>query len=157
MNIQQLQMTYSNPQDRLILRINSQAGDEVCLFLTRKIVISFLDILTQSIQHSHNQQSTLNEAATPPQHTANNDKLPASDPPLLVEKITINTFENNLSTLIFFADNEKTTIRFNLNLQILHHLSDLLHKILPVAEWNITPINPTQVIPHEHKGKPSLH
>jgi hypothetical protein len=50
--------------------------------------------------------------------------------PILVEKITINTYENGNIVFIFESTHEKD-MRLNLNLQILHNLSDLLARVMP--------------------------
>lgn len=61
MNIHQMQISYSHQEDRLILRINSKENEEMRLFLTRRIVTSFWDILNQTIEHSLQQQPALND------------------------------------------------------------------------------------------------
>jgi tetratricopeptide (TPR) repeat protein len=65
------------------------------------------------------------------------DKFPMGEAPILVEKITINTYENGNIVFIFESTHEKD-MRLNLNLQILHNLSDLLARVMPITEWNIT-------------------
>ncbi|BAS68219.1 hypothetical protein [Bathymodiolus septemdierum thioautotrophic gill symbiont] len=52
MNIHQIQISYSDQEDRLLMSINSTENEEMRLFLTRRIVTSFLDILNQTISHS---------------------------------------------------------------------------------------------------------
>ncbi|RUA05091.1 MAG: hypothetical protein DSY43_05395 [Gammaproteobacteria bacterium] len=52
MNIHQIQMSYSSQEDRLVMSVNSAENEEIRLFLTRRIVTSFLDILNQTINHS---------------------------------------------------------------------------------------------------------
>lgn len=181
MNIHQLQITYSNQEDRLILRINSQERDEMRLFLTQRIMILFWDILIQSINH-YTQQQTLNNAKEPAvnlapkveeiqqqiQHqniidqsdykTPFNDgnKFPAGESPILVEKITINNLANNTSTLIF-SSGDGQNISLNLNQQLLHNLSNLIIKVIPSTNWDIGLMDKANALIPENRDKLALH
>jgi hypothetical protein len=182
MNIHQLQITYSAPEDRLILRINNKEEEEMRLFLTRKIVASFWDILAQSINHSNSQQPTLDDIkkpvvkATPEvqemqQQMTHQDiinqsdyetpfsdgnKFPLGEPPILVEKITINVFENKMTTLIFSSGNRQD-INLNLNQQSLHNLFDLITKVIPSTDWNIGLAGETNALISDAKNSLALH
>ena len=193
MNIHQMQMSYSAQEDRIILSINSKENEEMRLFLTRRIVMSFWDVLNRTIDHTLTNKPKLNDMqktpvapippnagkeATPQQmeqqmeqqiHHQNiisesdyktpfnkGDKFPIGEAPILVEKITINTYEDGNIVFVFESIHEKD-ISLNLNLQILHNLSDLLAKVMPVTEWNIGLMNKTNVMVHEEKSNASLH
>lgn len=67
MNIHQMQMSYLTQEDRLILSINSQDKEEFRLFLTRRIIISFWDILNRTITHSLSTHTTPDDLLTIPE------------------------------------------------------------------------------------------
>jgi hypothetical protein len=67
MNIHQMQMSYLTQEDRLILSINSQDKEEFRLFLTRRIIISFWDILNRTITHSLSAHATPDDLLTIPE------------------------------------------------------------------------------------------
>jgi hypothetical protein len=187
-----MQMSYSTQEDRIILSINSKENEEMRLFLTRRIVTSFWDILSKTIDHTLANKPKLNDMqktpiaapssagkeATPKQieqqmeqqiHHQNiinesdyetpfnkGEKFPMGEAPILVEKITINTYENGNIVFVFESIHGKD-ISLNLNSQILHNLSDLLIKVMPATEWNIGLMNKTNVMVHEEKSNASLH
>lgn len=181
MNIHQLQLTYSTQEDRLILRINSKENEEIRLFLTRRMLVSFWDILTQAVNHSISQK-TFDDIKNPAinstpevqkmkqqvQHqdivdksdykTPFNEgnKFPIGESPALIEKITINTLENTTTTLIFYSNNGQN-INLNLNQQLLHNLSDLIIKVIPSTDWNITLAGGINMLITEGKGNLALH
>ncbi|SMN15919.1 hypothetical protein CRYPD_802 [uncultured Candidatus Thioglobus sp.] len=188
-----MQLSYSSQEDRLILSINSKENEEMRLFLTRRIVTSFWDILNRTIDHTSTNKPKLNDMqkipVTPiPQNAGKevtpkqmeqqmeqqiyhqniisesdyktpfnkSDKFPMGEAPILVEKITINTYEDGNIMFVFKSIHGKD-ISLNLNLQILHNLSDLLTKVMPATEWNITLMSKTNVMVHEEKSNASLH
>jgi hypothetical protein len=66
-------------------------------------------------------------------------KFPMGEAPILIAKITINTYENNNTTLIFESDNGQN-INLNLDPQLLLNLSNLLTKVMSSTDWNISSI-----------------
>jgi hypothetical protein len=76
--------------------------------------------------------------------------------PILVEKITINAYKNNNTTLIFEGDNEQN-INLNLNPQLLLNLSNLLTKVMPSTDWNIGSIEKNNTLICENQNKLALH
>ncbi|CAB5495167.1 hypothetical protein THERMOT_256 [Bathymodiolus thermophilus thioautotrophic gill symbiont] len=186
MNIHQMQISYSNQEDRLILSINSKENEELRLFLTRRIVASFWEILNKTISHSLS-IATPNDILKPKdgqpesqkkqmeqkmeqqiQHQNiieksdyetpfnNGNKFPVGEAPILVEKITINVYENNNTALIFESNNGQN-INLNLNPQLLHNLSDLLIRVMPSTNWNIDLMSETNILIPDNQDKLALH
>jgi hypothetical protein len=50
MQIHQLQMSYSPEEDHIILRVVSSKSEEICLFLTRRLVNDFWTIFVSAMQ-----------------------------------------------------------------------------------------------------------
>ncbi|MDC9715397.1 MAG: hypothetical protein PSN36_06250 [Gammaproteobacteria bacterium] len=186
MNIHQMQLSYSNQEDRLILSINSKDNEEMRLFLTRRIVTSFWEILNKTIAHSLTSHPTPNDMVESESKElgqkqqmqqqmqqqihhqdiidksdydtpfSSGDKFPVGEAPILVEKITINAYEDS-NTALIFESNKGQNINLNLNPQLLHNLSDLLIRIIPSTNWNMGLIGETNVVISENKDKLSLH
>lgn len=51
MNIHQVNVSYAGEQDRLLLRINSQSGEEFRIWLTRRLTLQLLPVLDKSSQN----------------------------------------------------------------------------------------------------------
>ena len=51
MNIHQLSVTYEPDQDRILVQINTLAGEVLRVWLTRRLVINLLPLLTREIIH----------------------------------------------------------------------------------------------------------
>jgi hypothetical protein len=183
MNIYQMQISYLSQEDRLLLNINSKDNEELRLFLTRRIVISFWEILNKTISHSLSIQSMPDDILEAPesqkkqleqqmtqqiQHQDmieksdyetpfnNGNKFPMGEAPILVEKITINVYENNNTALIFESNNGKN-INLNLNPQLLLNLSNLLTKVIPSTDWNIGLTSEINTLICENQNKLALH
>ncbi|CAC9442824.1 hypothetical protein BSPLISOX_2952 [uncultured Gammaproteobacteria bacterium] len=186
MNIHQMQLSYSTQEDRIILRINSKENEEIRLFLTRRIVTSFWDILNRTIVHALTNQPKLHDMQKIPipQNTEkeatlkqmeqqiqyqdmiensshetpfnNGNKFPMGEAPILIAKITINTYENNNTTLIFESDNGQN-INLNLDPQLLLNLSNLLTKVMSSTDWNISSIEKNNALIYENQNKLALH
>ncbi len=192
MNIYQMQLSYLAQEDRIIMKVNSKKNEEVQLFLTRRIVIAFWNILNKTIDHTLSNKPKFNDMQQVPVESLSNTarkstpkqmkqeiqnqihhqdiinesdyetpfkeggSFPMEKVPILVEKITINTYDNSGIALIF-TSTQKSEISLNLNTQILHNLSDLLIKVLPATDWNIGLMDKTNVVIHEKKAGTALH
>ncbi|CAC9967588.1 hypothetical protein [uncultured Gammaproteobacteria bacterium] len=183
MNIHQMQISYSNQEDRLILSINSKDNEELRLFLTRRIVTSFWDILNKTISHSLSIQPTPDDMLELPESQKKQmeqkmaqqiqqqniieksdyetpfnkgDKFPMGEEPILVEKVTINVYENNNTALIFESNNGQN-INLNLTPQLLLNLSDLLIRIMPNTNWNINLKGDANMLTSDNQDELALH
>lgn len=179
--IHQIQVSYSSQEDRLIMNINSKNNEEIRLFLTQRIAVSFLDMLNQTINHSLNNQpdpvkplgkesnqnieqqmkqqiqhqNIINESDYDTPFNAG-DKFPIGEVPILVEKITINAYENNNITLIFTSATGQD-VNLGLNSQLLHNISDLLIKVIPSTGWKIGLSDKINSLIPKEKDKLTLH
>lgn len=184
MNVYQMQISYSSQEDRLIMNINSKDNKEIRLFLTRRIAESFLGILKQTINHALTHQPQLNDkenSNTVPKEVSVHQKMeqqiqhqnivddsdyetpfitgnnfPMGETTILVEKITLNTYENSNIALIFTSTDEQD-VNLNLDPPLLHSVSDLLIKVMPSTEWNIGLSNETNLLIPEEGGQLTLH
>ncbi|MBA5249534.1 hypothetical protein MNB_SUP05-SYMBIONT-4-1382 [hydrothermal vent metagenome] len=111
--------------------------------------------MQQQMQQQIHHQDIINESdyATP---FNDGNKFPMGETPTLVEKITINAYENGNIKLIFVSDTDKN-IDLNLNQSLLHNLSDLLSRVIPSTEWNIGLMGESNVFITEEKKNLSLH
>ena len=69
MQIHQLSVTYQAEQDRLLVRINSRAGEEMRLWLTRRLMVGLWPVLGKL----HTEQLLAADGATPPPDRADED------------------------------------------------------------------------------------
>ena len=68
MNIHQLSISHDERQDRLLLRLNTLAGEEYRFWLTRRMVILILPALTQMLARLEAAQPGLAASDAPAQH-----------------------------------------------------------------------------------------
>jgi hypothetical protein len=160
MHIHQLQASYQQEQDRILLRLNTRTGEEFRLWLTRRMTLVVLPHLTQMSQRmgstsadavSHDgaqagdlahfkQQESLAQAdfQTPYSDTT---QLPAGDAPLLVTQVRFTQVGNGTLRLAFdekLADVEPTrSFEVTLGLSIVHALLHLMEQVLKAADWAI--------------------
>jgi len=158
MNIHQLQASYQQEQDRILLRLNTRTGEEFRLWLTRRMTLVALPHLTQMSQRmgstsaegvSHDgaqagdlahfkQQESLAQAdfQTPYSDTT---QLPAGDTPLLVTQLRFTQLGDAMLRLAFeekLAGAQSTrSFEVTLGLSIVHALLHLLEQVLKAAEW----------------------
>ena len=57
MNIHQLSVNYLQEQDRILLRINTSAGEELRLWLTRRLTLNLWPMLTKIVADQVVQQA----------------------------------------------------------------------------------------------------
>lgn len=161
MMIHQLQATYLADHDRILVRLNTQAGEEIRLWLTRRMLKSLFphivkasaEILAPQAQlASHDgadsraltefrKQESLQQTdfSTPfkPQATA----LPMGDEPLLATTIHIRPIENGLLRIGFeekvAGDAPPRSFEVTLGSTLLHGFLHLLEAALKQADWGI--------------------
>ncbi len=66
MNIHQVNVSYVVEQDRLLIRINSQGGEEFRIWLTRRLGLQLLPVLQRSSENQLQQQLDKPDPAAPP-------------------------------------------------------------------------------------------
>ncbi len=177
MKIHQLQMSYSSEEDRIILRVSSTTNEEICLFLTRRLVNDFWTILVPAMQQSEPTLNDMQRTLEMPevkkikqeiQHQQiikksdyttpfNKGKKPQTEKiPMLTTKISINTNNSNM-TLIVFSSSDGKNVNLNLNQELIHNLYELIVKVLPSTNWRLALKGITNTAIIENKTNSVLH
>lgn len=167
MQIQQLQITYSQAEDRLILRINGSKDEEIRLFLSRRFVVEFTDILNKVIDYPHpiktasdaaiKQEIKTQTLINPTDYNTYFDetaKFPIGESPVLIIGANISKNADGGTTITFSSAGDKN-INLNLNQQLILSLADLLKQIIPTTGWDLRGFSSVQVI--KNQGQPVLH
>ena len=162
MMIHQLQVSYLIEQDRILVRLNSHGGEELRLWMTRRLSKNLLPHLVElaaridmqpgpSTSHDGSDPQALNEFkkqeslqqadfSTPFNNEA--AMLPMGGEPLLATSVHITRHENGQLKLAFeegLPGVEKLrSFEFMLGTDLLHALMHLLEKALQHADWGIT-------------------
>lgn len=160
--IHQLQASYQIGQDRILVRINTHAGEELRLWLTRRMLKNLfphmskacedlVSTLPQQTSHDGADQHALTELSkqeslreadfqTPFDNQALS--LPMGDEPLLVTTVQIATSAAGTVRLGFeekLPGGSKTrSFELTLNSTLLHGFLHLLETALKQAEWGLT-------------------
>ena len=166
MQLNQLELSYTPEQDRLILRIGTTTDETVQLFFTRRFIIVFWPVLQQaieSISSNHIAEATNEEVSIKPAGTgslSHSDEDYAPSKELLAggEAVLVTSFGLNYKskgiTEFSFTGIDGLVVTLNLNQGLIDSLSELIEQILPKIEWDIdldsleiqTPQEETRVI-----------
>ena len=165
--IHQLQVSYLIEQDRILVRLNSHGGEELRLWLTRRLLKNLLPHLVelatrldqqpaQPASHDGADPQALNEFkkqeslqqadfSTP----FNNEAavLPMGDEPLLATSVHITRHEDGQLKLAFEEGlpgvQKLRNFEVTLGTDLLHALMHLLDKALQHADWSISSGEPS--------------
>ena len=167
MNINQMSLSYVIEQDRMLLRINTKANEEMRMWFTRRLAMKLFPAISnlaseQTVQlamanspiastdaHSKKmladfkKEETLQKAnfSTPFQEKANS--FPFGEKPLLVTDVRIVPMPNGSLEIsvqgINEADNIGQGIKMVLDISLLHALMHLMEKALAKSEWAALP------------------
>lgn len=164
MQIKQLQLAYAPEQDRILMRINSAAGQEVRCWLTRRMVNLLLPNLEKIMQSMLASDRPLNDVGrkalldmnrevslysadyqTPFQENAND--IPLGTEPLLVSQIELKPAGqvNNTNLVLRLATKEGKGFEMQMAEQLQHGFIDLLIKTCEQAQWGL-----------DYQGAPSI-
>ena len=162
MIIHQLQASYVLEQDRILVRLNTQAGEEVRLWLTRRMVKNLFphmlqvtaDLVTDQAQGaSHDganrnaltqfkRQESLQKADFSTPFNSQAASLPIGDAPLLASRVHITVCDGGALRIGFEEDiagaAAKRGFEVTLGQDLLHGLMHLLEAALRHADWGIT-------------------
>ncbi|MDO8317741.1 hypothetical protein [Rhodoferax sp.] len=161
MKIHQLSVAYQPDQDRILVQINTLAGEVLRVWLTRRMTLILLPRLfeaTHKLQAEHLQLSTTNDAAQQmlmdfkkQQSIANSDfktpfnaeakALPLGPEPLLVNTLQLSPHAKGILQIGF---EEKITaqprsFQISMDLTLLHSFLHLLESSAKTAAWGLTP------------------
>lgn len=161
MNIIQLQTSYDPEQDRLLLRVNTECGVELRLWLTRRLLNGFLPIWYQAVAHARglslpaaatpqariallamerSQVAASSNSSQPFQEVASPTQLPFGDLPLLVSEVRLTPLENGNLHTEWLRGLEK--VGLELGPALMHNLSQLFENGVASAQWGISHVNP---------------
>ena len=161
MNIHQLSVLFDERQDRLLMRVNTQEGQEVRLWLTRRIglklaaplqltvakiessnaAVSVADAQAQAMLVELKQEDFLQRADLKTPFSTKSSSLPLGPEPMLVTEITL-TVQGKSGAQIVFKDagDERTEGRsctLQMQAQLVHGLLHLLKKAIENAQWTM--------------------
>ena len=163
MNIHQLSVLFDERQDRLLMRVNTQEGEEVRLWLTRRIALKLVEPLqltvakmesrnaavaaaeaqTQALLVDLKQEDFLQKADLNTPFSTQSKSLPLGPEPLLVTEITLKVQGQAGAHIVFMdAGDERSNSRsctLDMQAQLVHGLLHLLKKALENAQWTAPP------------------
>jgi hypothetical protein len=161
MNIHQVNVSYAGEQDRLLLRINSQSGEEFRIWLTRRMTLQLLPVLDKSSQTQlQAQMPALDPAAPLPQQrqqlvhnfqkeaaayqgdfqTPFKDQpaaLPLGEEPLLVTELGLTPLPDGKLQMAMMERlaQRKRDMQLVMDTTLTQGLLRLLHQALKASDW----------------------
>jgi len=146
MSISQLQVANDSVQDRLVLRIATQANEEVRIFFTRRFLRELWPHFTAMLAGHLTQRPAM--AAEPdsaiPKPSSfdqpfqdNNPNYPLGSSPLLASEATLEAAGDGLARLTLREGRERS-FSLNLNADLLQALCSMLRAAGEQAQWNLT-------------------
>ena len=145
MQISQLQVANDSVQDRLILRIATQANEEIRVFFTRRFLRELWPHLATMLGGHLAQQPTLvieadSAAPQPPTFEQpfrdDNPTYPLGSTPLLASEATLEPAGDGLARLVLREGRERS-FNFNLNADLLQALCAMLRAASEQAQWEM--------------------
>jgi peptidoglycan/LPS O-acetylase OafA/YrhL len=150
MQIRQIQVANDSVQDRLVLRIATQANEEIRVFFTRRflrelwphLIAMLLDHLTTAPAFSPEtpQAETASESDAGPTFEkpfSNDDPtFPLGSQPLLASEATLEAAGPGLARLILREARERS-FNLNLNAELLQALCSMLRASSDQAGWEL--------------------
>ena len=165
MNIHQLQLSYQMEHDRLLLRLNTHSGEELRLWLTRRMIMNLFPHMVEvsialdagSAQgashdgadgralHQFRKQESLQQADFTTPFSTQGGFLPMGNEPLLATTVHVTPREGGALHLAFEENlpGASSNRRFEVVLapQLLHGFMHLLESALKQANWGVTLID----------------
>lgn len=162
MNLHQLSVIYVDEQDRLLVRFNTTEGDELRLWLTRRMVARVLEPLQDAVSQLEARKVTLpqdtpqtrralaelkraeavqqSDFATPYRPTTD-DKLPLGSLPLLVTQLRM-TVSQDTQLHVGFEErlvdqSQPRGFQVAMETPMVHGLIHLLEQAVAKAQWDI--------------------
>ncbi|MBM3386656.1 MAG: hypothetical protein FJY36_03180 [Betaproteobacteria bacterium] len=174
MGIHQLSVHHDERQDRLLLRLNTQAGEEFRFWLTRRMAARLLPAIEQAIATLESQRSGMLGADAParqmltemqreafvqqadfntPFSAAPNALLPLGELPLLVTDVQLSVLPQALLQLVLQDHSQPQGRHCQLQLpaQLVHGLLHLSRQAVFKAEWGLgadttAPLDPAEPV-----------
>jgi hypothetical protein len=159
MNIHQLSASYDERQDRLLLKLNTQVGQEFRFWLTRRMAIRLLPAMDQSIARLEAAQQGMTATDAPTQHLLTELKrdaflqtadfstpysiepqqLPLGDEPLLITDAHLTLQANGCLQIIFEkkTDEQARACQLSLQAPLVHGMIHLIRQCMANADWGL--------------------
>ena len=161
MNIHQLQLSYQTEHDRLLLRLNTHSGEELRLWLTRRMIMNLFphmiamsraldagsaqgashDGADDKALHQFRKQESLQKADFQTPFNTQAGVLPLGNEPLLATTVHVTPREGGALQLAFEENlsGASSNRRFEVVLapQLLHGFMHLLETALKQSNWGI--------------------
>jgi hypothetical protein len=160
MNIHQLSVSHDERQDRLLLRLNTLAGEEYRFWLTRRMVTLLLpalttwvlrleaaqpgmaarDASTQQLLTDLKRDAFMQNADFSTPYSAQPMLLPLGEAPFLITDAQLNLQANHSLDIIFQQKLDAASPACTLNLQapLVHGLIHLIQQTASKADWALT-------------------
>jgi hypothetical protein len=161
MNIHQVSVTYHQEQDRLLARISSQESEELRLWLTRRMTLSLMPVLTKTAAVQLARQTEAVNVAAPQDvqrqrmvdnfkkealahagdfktpYQAGDAALPLGKEPLLVTEVKMALLKSGKLQLDFIekVPEPGRNVRIAISAQLTQGLLQLLNKCLKKSQW----------------------
>ena len=161
MNIHQVNVAYVIEQDRLLIRINSQGGEEFRIWLTRRLGLQLVPVLDRSSQNQLQTQMPALDPAAPPneqrqQMMRNFEKeaaayqgdyqtpfrdqpsaLPLGEEPLLVTELKLTPLSDGKLqvALVEKLPHRKRDMQLLMDVTLTQGLLRLLHQAISASGW----------------------
>lgn len=161
MNIHQLSVNYEDRQDRLLLRVNTQSGQEYRLWLTRRLTARLLphlqtcvvqleslnpqvmvtDASAQQMLTELQRETFLQKADFQTPFNSQDPTLPLGQEPILVTDVQLNLQNNGTLNVVFqdksTNDTAQRSCQLGLQSALLHGLLHLIDQALKIANWRM--------------------
>ena len=165
MNIHQLNVSHNDRQDRLLLRLNTQSGEEFRFWLTRRLTLRLLPVLQQTVGRLESNQpqmlapdpaskqiltelkrdAFLQKADFKTPYVEKAQQLPLGEEPMLVTDVQMQV--QGTEVLLTLQDKGSATsgtpaqvqsCQLNLQPSLVHGLIHLIQQAMARAEWQLT-------------------
>lgn len=158
MSINQLNVTYNDRHDRMLLRLNTRAGQEFRFWLTRRLVLRLKPVLKQALGRLESTMPNVvapdessREVLTELKHEAfleqadfkspyaeQATQLPLGEEPMLVTEVKMNSIAGGLNMQFRDAglpDGGGQMVEMVVTAELLHALMELLEAAMVSAQW----------------------
>lgn len=142
MQIRQLQVACDQVQDRLVLRVSSQADEEYRVWLTRRFLREVWPHLVELIGRKAPPIPIVEDAAPPEAgsfdqpFSEDNATYPLGSTPLLTSEVKFDSLSDGSFNLTFREGRERS-FKLHLTVDMLRTLCAMLHAGAEHAQWNL--------------------
>lgn len=163
MHIHQLNVSHNDRHDRLLLRLNTQSGEEFRFWLTRRLTLRLLPVLQQTLGRIESNQpqmmapdpasqqiltelkrdAFLQKADFKTPYVEQAQQLPLGEEPMLVTDVQLNFQASGVQVTLQdkgAPDALAQTCQLNLQPSLVHGLIHLIGQAMDKAAWQTTPV-----------------